>query len=166
MIQISESPAGLAESKLILNLNEPNKLEDVSWIQPMKYIGIWWEMHLGKSSWARRSVEGSWSNDASIHGATTENAKQMIDFSAANNIPGVLVEGWNTGWEYWGLDTAEFFDFVTPYEDFDIEEVIRYANEKGVYLVGHHETSGDAQNYQKKIRGRLRFIMRKWVFML
>lgn len=157
-IQIAEKAADLIESYLILNLNEPNKLEDVSWIKPMKYIGIWWEMHIDKSSWKLEKREGSWSgSDELPHGATTENAKRYIDFASANNIDGVLIEGWNTGWEYWGADTVGFFDFVTPYRDFDIHEVVRYANEKGVEIIGHHETAGDMENYEKRLDAAFKF---------
>jgi glucan 1,4-alpha-glucosidase len=149
-IQISESAGGLVESSLILNLNDPNVLDDVSYIEPMVYTGIWWEMHIGKTTWRREFVSGSWSNTGgSVHGATTENAKRHIDFNAANGIRGLLIEGWNTGWEYWGMDTVGFFDFITPYPDFDLQEVARYAREKGVQLIGHHETSGDVENYEK-----------------
>ena len=151
-ITISDWAGGLVESNLILNLNDPNKIEDVSFIEPMVYTGIWWELHIGKTTWRRKFVEGSWSNTGGeIHGATTENAKRYIDFNAANGIRGLLIEGWNTGWEYWGMDTIGFFDFVTPYPDFDIEEVVRYAKEKGVAIIGHHETSGDVENYEKHL---------------
>src|SRR5690606_28454565 len=109
-IQLADKPGDLIASKLILNLNESNKLGDVSWIKPMKYDGIWWEMHLVKSGW---DMEGG------KHGATTANAKRYIDFAAANNLGGVLVEGWNTGWDRWtGIPDREgVFDFVTPYAD-------------------------------------------------
>ena len=127
-IQISETSGGLIESDLIINLNEPNKLEDVSWIKPMKYVGIWWEMHLGKSTWDMQSGR---------HGATTENAKKHIDFAAENNIHAVLVEGWNTGWERWiGFEDREgVFDFVTPYPDYNLDEVINYARELNKLIV-------------------------------
>ena len=142
-IQIAEKAGDLIESKLIVNLNEPNKLEDVSWFKPTKYTGIWWEMHLGKSSWDMASGK---------HGATTENAKAFIDFSAKNNIGAVLVEGWNTGWENWiGFEDREgVFDFVTPYPDYDLKEVVRYGKEKGVEIVMHHETSAATQTYEKQ----------------
>ena len=143
-IQISEDAAGLIESDLIVNLNEPNKLGDISWFEPMKYAGIWWEMHLGKSTWA---MEGG------KHGATTEHAQEMIDFAAENNIGGVLVEGWNTGWEHWiGFEDREgVFDFVTPYPDYDLKEVVRYAREKGVQIIMHHETSAAPRTYEKQL---------------
>ena len=150
-IQISKTAGGLINSNLIINLNEPNKLDDISWIKPMKYIGIWWEMHLGKSSWSLESIEGSWANSSKYHGANTENAKYYIDFAAQNNINAVLVEGWNTGWEYWGADTLDYFDFVTPYSDFNLEEVVEYARAKGVEIIGHHETGGQAANYEKHL---------------
>lgn len=156
-IQISESATGLLESNIILNLNEPNKVNDVSWIEPMKYIGIWWEMHIGKSSWAKDPIEGSWSNTSIYHGANTENTKSYIDFAFENNIKGVLVEGWNIGWEYWGADTLDYFDFVTPYSDFDIEELIKYAENKGVEIIGHHETGGQAANYEKHLEKAFSF---------
>ncbi len=143
-IQFSENAAGLIDSKLIVNLNEPNQLGDLSWFKPTKYVGIWWEMHLGKSSWDMASGK---------HGATTENAKRYIDFAAANNIGAVLVEGWNTGWEHWiGFEDREgVFDFVTPYEDYDLEEVVRYAKEKGVEIIMHHETSAAPRTYEAQL---------------
>ena len=143
-IQISEDAAGLIESNLIVNLNDPNQLGEMPWFTPMKYVGIWWEMHVGKSTWA---MEGG------KHGATTEHAKEMINFAAANNIGGVLVEGWNTGWEHWiGFDDREgVFDFVTPYPDYDLQEVARYAKENGVELIMHHETSAAPRTYEKQL---------------
>lgn len=143
-IQISEKATELIDSKLILNLNEPNKLDDVSWFKPKKYVGIWWEMHLNVSSWDVASGK---------HGATTENAKRYIDFAAANNITGILVEGWNTGWEHWvGFDDREgIFDFVTPYPDYDLEEVVRYAKANDVELIMHHETSAAPRTYEQQL---------------
>ena len=138
-IQIATEPGGLIESHLILNLNEPNKIEDVSWIHPMKYTGIWWGMHTGKYSW----------HSGTKHGATTENAKRYIDFNAENGIPGLLIEGWNKGWDSWSRDNV--FDFITPYADFDLNEVVRYAGEKGVRLIGHHETGGNIPVYEQNI---------------
>ena len=157
-IQIAEKAGDLIESKLIVNLNEPNKLGDVSsWVKPTKYTGIWWEMHLGKSSWdyGMTEVEGKWIDTGKAHGkhgATTENAKAFIDFSAKNNIGAVLVEGWNTGWEHWiGFEDREgVFDFVTPYPDYDLKEVVRYGKEKGVEIIMHHETSAATQTYEKQ----------------
>ena len=143
-IQIAPRAADLIASNLILNLNEPNELGDVSWFQPQKYMGIWWEMHLGKSSWDMASGK---------HGATTANAKRFIDFAAANNIGGVLVEGWNTGWEHWiGFEDREgVFDFVTPYPDYDLESVVAYAAEKGVSIIMHHETSSAPRTYEQQL---------------
>ncbi|WP_350179130.1 glycoside hydrolase family 97 protein [Phaeodactylibacter sp.] len=143
-VQVSPDAVGLLESNLIVNLNEPNQLGDVEWFKPTKYVGIWWEMHLGKSSWDLASGK---------HGATTENAKRYIDFAAENNIGAVLVEGWNTGWEHWiGFEDREgVFDFVTPYEDYDIEEVVRYGKEKGVDLIMHHETSAAPRTYEQQL---------------
>ena len=142
-IQIADKAVGLINSSLILNLNEPCVLEgDLSWIRPMKYVGVWWGMHLGIESWVI--------NDR--HGATTENTKKYIDFAAANNIEGVLVEGWNQGWETWGRP-GEYvpFDFTKPFADFDIDELSRYAKEKGVELLGHHETGADIPNYEAQL---------------
>jgi alpha-glucosidase len=143
-IQIADKAGDLIESKLILNLNEPNKLGDVSWIKPTKYVGIWWEMHLEKSKWDKASGK---------HGATTANAKRYIDFAAQNGIGAVLVEGWNTGWENWiGTDAREgIFDFVTPYSDYNINEVVAYAREKGVRMIMHHETSSAVSTYEQQL---------------
>ena len=138
-IQIAPKAVGLINSGLILNLNEPCALETTDWIRPMKYVGIWWGMHLGVESWVI--------NDR--HGATTENAKRYIDFAAANNIEAVMYEGWNEGWENWG--GSQTFDYTRPYADFDIEEIARYAREKGVGIIGHHETGGNIMNYEKQL---------------
>ena len=143
-IQISETAGGLIESDLIVNLNEPNKLGDVSWFTPMKYAGIWWDMHLGTKTWDYASGN---------HGATTAYAKELIDFAAENNIGGILVEGWNTGWEHWiGFEDREgVFDFITPYPDYDLSEVVRYGKEKGVQLIMHHETSAAPRTYEQQL---------------
>lgn len=144
-ILICEKAGDLIESKLILNLNEPNKLGDVSsWVNPSKYVGIWWEMHLNKSAWDLASGK---------HGATTANTKHYIDFAAKNNLDAVLVEGWNTGWEHWvGFPEREgVFDFVTPYKDYDIKEVISYGKSKGVALIIHNETSSAPRTYEKQL---------------
>ncbi len=143
-IQIAKKAKDLIASKLIVNLNEPNRIGDVSWFKPMKYMGIWWEMHLGVSTWA---MEGG------RHGATTEKAKAYIDFAADHGIGGLLVEGWNTGWERWiGFEDREgVFDFVTPYPDYDLEEVVRYGREKGVELIMHHETSAAPRTYDQQL---------------
>ena len=156
-IQITDNAPDLITSNLIVNLNEPNKLGDVSWFTPMKYTGVWWEMHLGKSSWdyGMEMVDGKWTDTGKAHGkhgATTENVKRFIDFSAKNNIGGVLVEGWNTGWERWiGFEDREgVFDFVTPYPDYNLEELTAYAKEKGVQIIMHHETSAATETYEKQ----------------
>ena len=156
-IQITDNAPDLIMSNLIVNLNEPNKLGDVSWFTPMKYTGVWWEMHLGKSSWdyGMEMVDGKWTDTGKAHGkhgATTENVKRFINFSAKNNIGGVLVEGWNTGWERWiGFEDREgVFDFVTPYPDYNLEEVTAYAKEKGVQIIMHHETSAATETYEKQ----------------
>lgn len=143
-IQIAEKAGDLIESNLILNLNKPNKLPDISWIKPMKYIGIWWELHLGKNTWDMASGR---------HGATTQNAKRYIDFAAKNGIGGVLIEGWNTGWEHWfGVEDREgAFDFVTPYPDYDLEEVANYAQQKDVNIIMHHETGAAPRFYEKQL---------------
>ena len=135
-IQISDSAEKLVESNLILNLNEPNKIEDTTWIEPMKYIGVWWGMHLGTHTWTLGEK----------HGANTKDTKKYIDFAAKHNISGVLVEGWNTGWENWGKKDA--FDFVTPYEDFNLKEVTAYAASKNINFIGHVETGGAAQSFE------------------
>jgi glucan 1,4-alpha-glucosidase len=143
-IQIAERAGDLIESKMLLNLNEPNKLGDVSWAKPAKYAGIWWEMHINKSTWDYASGR---------HGATTENAMRYIDFAAENNIDAVLIEGWNTGWENW-IGTPEregIFDFVTPYPDYDLHAVVDYANQRGVKIVMHHETSADVRTYDNQL---------------
>jgi hypothetical protein len=138
-IQIGRRPGDLVESHLILNLNEPCAIEDTSWIRPMKYVGIWWGMHTGKYSW----------HEGPDHGATTENARRYIDFAAAHGFDAVLIEGWNTGWDRWGARGA--FDYVTSYDDFDLPEVVRYGRERGVALIGHHETGGDAEDYERRV---------------
>ena len=138
-VQLAPDAVGLINSSLILNLNEPSKIGDTSWIRPMKYVGVWWGMHLGVETWAMDDR----------HGATTENAKRYIDFAAANNIQGVLFEGWNEGWENWG--GSQSFDFTKPYADFDIAEIVRYARERGIEIIGHHETGGNIPDYERQL---------------
>jgi len=158
-IQISDRAGGLVESRLIENLNEPNKLGDVSWFSPMKYVGIWWEMHLAIATWdygMTLDEDGRWVDTGEAHGkhgATTENTRRYIDFAAENNIRGVLVEGWNTGWERWiGFEDREgVFDFVTPYPDYDIQALAAYGREKGVELIMHHETSAAPRTYEQQL---------------
>ncbi|TRX62228.1 glycoside hydrolase family 97 protein [Fulvivirga sp. M361] len=138
-IQLSKTAGGLIESNLIVNLNEPGRIEDTSWIKPMKYIGIWWSLHLFLETWKAGPK----------HGATTENAKRYIDFAAANNLQGVLVEGWNQGWDTWL--TEDSFDYITPYPDFDPVEVVRYAKEKGIEFIGHQETGGNIPEFEARL---------------
>jgi hypothetical protein len=149
-IIISDKATDILASKMILNLNEPSAMEDVSWINPQKFIGIWWEMHIGKSSWDKASGK---------HGATTANAKLYIDFAAKHGFDGVLVEGWNIGWEDWfGNWKEDVFDFVTPYSDYDIDYLSKYAEEKGVKIIMHHETSGSATNYERRMDEAYQFM--------
>jgi hypothetical protein len=154
-ILICPNAAGLLNSRMILNLNEPNKIEDVSWIKPAKYVGIWWEMHLGKSTWDYSSTQNAQSSGQNAapsgkHGATTENTKRYIDFAAKHGFKGVLVEGWNTGWEGWfGKWTEDVFDFQTPYPDYNLKELAKYSVEKGAPIIVHHETSASATGYEK-----------------
>ncbi|MFW5754237.1 MAG: glycoside hydrolase family 97 protein, partial [Marinilabiliaceae bacterium] len=159
-VQVSETAAGLIEgSDIYMNLNEPCKLDDVSWIKPAKYMGIWWEMHLGKSTWDISGSQdaGNVGSDADAtgtqHGATTENAKRYIDFASKNDIGSLLIEGWNTGWERWtGFEDREgVFDFVTPYDDYDLQEVVRYGKDKGVEIMMHHETSAAPRTYEQQL---------------
>ncbi len=140
-IQISADAVGLLNSDLILNLNEPNKLGDVSWVKPGKYIGIWWAMHIRERTWG----------SGPEHGATTSETKRYMDFAAANGFDGVLVEGWNIGWDGDWFNNGEIFRFAEAYPDFDIEEVSRYGLAKNVRLIGHHETSGHVSNYESQL---------------
>ena len=156
-IIVSDKAADLLSSKLILNLNEPSKIENTSWIKPMKYIGIWWEMHVGKGTWDFAGSQDMFSMDNTAglkpsgkHVATTERTKQYIDFASKNGFDGILVEGWNTGWEDWfGNWKEDVFDFITPYPDFNVKELQQYAAAKGVKLIMHHETSGSVTNYER-----------------
>lgn len=140
-VRMSDDPAGLVESDIDLNLNEPNALGDVSWFVPHKYIGIWWEMHLDDSSWA----------SGEKHGATTANAKKHIDFAAKHGFRGILIEGWNIGWDGNWFGNGRDYSFTEAYPDFDIAEVARYAAEKGVRIIGHHETGGNIDVYEKQL---------------
>jgi alpha-glucosidase len=140
-IQLSDTPGGLISSYLILNLNEPNNIEDTSWIKPAKYVGIWWEMHLDKSTWG----------SGPKHGATTENAKRYIDFAAEHGFDHVLVEGWNLGWDGDWYADGVVFDFTKSYPDFDLEGVAQYALDNGVRLMGHHENSATVLHYESQM---------------
>lgn len=156
-IMIADDARTIVAQKMILNLNEPSKITDTSWIKPMKYVGIWWEMHVGKTSWdykGSQNAQNQQSGDAiSVpHGATTQNAKRYIDFAKKHGFDGVLIEGWNTGWEDWnGNWKEEVFDFVTPYPDFDIQAVSDYAKQQGIKIIMHHETSGSVASYERHL---------------
>ncbi len=140
-IQISPDAKGLLNSDLILNLNEPNKLGDVSWVEPAKYVGIWWEMHIRDASWGMKP----------LHGATNENVKRYIDFAARNGFKGILVEGWNVGWDDNWFGNGKVFSFTTTYPDFDLAALAAYAEERGVRIIGHHETGGAATHYERQM---------------
>nr|WP_221934363.1 glycoside hydrolase family 97 protein [Aliiglaciecola sp. M165] len=140
-VQVSKDAVGLLNSDLILNLNEPNKLGDVSWVEPGKYIGIWWGMHLDVNTWG----------SGPKHGATTERTKEYLDFAAKYGFDGVLVEGWNLGWDGSWFDNGDVFSFTQSYDDFDLSAVSTHAKSKGVRLVGHHETSGSISNYEAQM---------------
>jgi alpha-glucosidase len=140
-IQIADEPGDLITSYLILNLNDPNTLEDVSWVKPGKYLGIWWGMHLGKWTWS----------SGPNHGATTENAQAYLDFAAQNGFSGVLIEGWNLGWDGDWTQNGELFDFSTPYPDFDLEGLAEYAQARDVRIIGHHETGAAVNNYESQM---------------
>lgn len=162
-IIVSDKATDILSSKIILNLNEPSKIKNTSWIKPMKFVGVWWEMHVGKSTWDYAGTQdGSNSKDlkpSGKHGATTANVKRYIDFAAKNKIDGVLVEGWNTGWEEWfGKWKENVFDFVTPYPDFNVKEIQRYAALKKVKMIMHHETSGAVTSYERQMDTAYRFM--------
>jgi alpha-glucosidase len=140
-IQVSDTAGGLVESSLILNLNEPNKLGDVSWFKPHKYVGVWWGMHLDTESWGTGPK----------HGATTENTKRYIDFAAKYGFRGVLVEGWNMGWDGDWFANGWGFDFSKPTPDYDLEGLATYAKSKGVHLIGHHETACAVSHYERQL---------------
>ena len=157
-IMVSDEARDIVASKMILNLNEPCKLDDTSWIKPMKYVGIWWEMHIGKSTWdyaGSQNAQNAASKDlipSGKHGATTENTKRYIDFASKNGFDGVLVEGWNVGWEDWfGNWKEDVFDFTTPYPDFDLKVITAYAKSKNIKMIMHHETSGSVANYERHL---------------
>ena len=166
---VSDDARKILASHLTLNLNEPCKLEDTSWIKPIKYIGVWWEMIINKKSWAYTddlpSVQLGITDYTKVkpngkHGATTEHVKEYIDFAAENGFDAVLVEGWNVGWEDWfGKSKDYVFDFVTPYPDFDVAEVRDYAKSKGVRMIMHHETSGSVRNYERHMDKAYQFMV-------
>ena len=159
-IIVSDKAGDILTSKIVLNLNEPTTIKDVSWIKPQKFVGVWWEMHVGKSSWDYSGSQvGSQQKTRVPHGANTANVKRYIDFAAKNGIDGVLVEGWNAGWEDWfGNWKEDVFDFVTPYPDFDVNELSAYAKAKGVKIIMHHETSASVTNYERYMDTAYRFM--------
>ncbi|WP_084356153.1 glycoside hydrolase family 97 protein [Novosphingobium lentum] len=146
-IRIADSAAGIVENDLELNLNEPNKLGDVGWVKPAKFIGIWWGMIRGDWTWA----------EGLRHGATTARARQYIDFAALHGFRGVLVEGWNKGWNHEWLGHGNEFRFSEPTPDFDIKAVTDYAKAKGVHLIGHHETGGNIANYEAQLDDAMKY---------
>lgn len=158
-IEVSDDACRILASKLTLNLNEPCKLEDTSWIHPVKYMGVWWEMITGKSSWSYTnelpsvkldSIDYTKMKPNGTHGANNDNVKRYIDFAAKHGFDQLLIEGWNVGWEDWfGHQKDYVFDFVTPYPDFDIKMLNDYAHSKGMKLMMHHETSGSTRNYER-----------------
>ncbi|WP_345210835.1 glycoside hydrolase family 97 protein [Mucilaginibacter gynuensis] len=165
---VSDKAGDILLSKLVYNLNEPTKFKDVSWIKPVKYIGVWWEMITGKSTWAYTDLENvqlgitdySKTKPNGKHGANTAHVKEYIDFAAKNGFDAVLVEGWNEGWEDWFGKTKDYvFDFVTPYPDFDVKELHRYAASKGVKIIMHHETSGSVRNYERHLDTAYKFMV-------
>ncbi len=163
-IIISDKATDILASKMILNLNEPNKITNVSWIKPMKFIGVWWAMQINRNSWSYTDNKDSLSATGQLvphgrHAANTANVKRHIDFAARHGIKGVLVEGWNTGWEEWyGHWNGRNFDFVTPYPDFDVKAIQAYAKSKAVQMIMHNETSGDAATYDQLMDTAFRFM--------
>ena len=166
---VSDDARDILASKLTLNLNEPCAYEDVSWIKPVKYVGVWWEMIAGKSTWAYTDelpsvklgeTDYSKTKPNGRHGANNENVKRYIDFAAANGFDQVLVEGWNEGWEDWFGHSKDYvFDFVTPYPDFDVKTLNAYAKSKGVKLMMHHETSSSVRNYERHMDKAYQFMV-------
>ena len=160
-VMVSDDACGILSSHLILNLNEPCKIEDTSWIKPVKYMGVWWEMIAGGKPWSYTndipSVKLGETDYRKVksngnHPANTRNVKKYIDFAAKHGFDQLLVEGWNVGWEDWFGNQKDYvFDFVTPYPDFDIEQLNRYAHDKGIRLMMHHETSGSSRNYERHL---------------
>ena len=167
-IIVSDDAREILASKMTLNLNEPCKIEDTSWIKPIKYVGVWWEMITGKSSWRYTdelpSVQLGITDYSKVkpngrHAANNENVKKYIDFAATNGFDAVLVEGWNEGWEDWlGRSKDYVFDFVTPYPDFDVKGIHEYAKSKGIKMMMHHETSGSVRNYERHMDKAYQFM--------
>lgn len=165
-IIVSDKAADILASKMILNLNEPTKIQNTAWIKPMKFMGIWWEMQTGRGTWNYADREDTFDVKGHLiphgkHSANTANVKKYIDFAAKHNIKGLLVEGWNTGWEAWyGNWQGRHFDFVTPYPDFDVTVIQQYAKSKGVQMIMHNETSADASTYDQQLDTAFRFMNR------
>jgi len=152
---IADKAEQILASKLILNLNEPSKIKDSTWIKGQKFVGMWWEMHIGKANWPLASGK---------HGANTANVKRYIDFAAQHSFDGVLVEGWNQGWEDWfGNWKENVFDFTSPYPDYDIDSLTKYAQSKGLRLIMHHETSGSATNYERRMDAAYGYMVSKGI---
>ncbi|OJW76033.1 MAG: alpha-glucosidase [Spirosoma sp. 48-14] len=152
-ILVSDKATDLLASKLILNLNEPSTIADPSWIKPQKFVGMWWEMHIGKATWEKAGGK---------HGANTQNVKKYIDFAAKYGFDGVLVEGWNVGWEDWfGNWKENVFDFVTPYPDYNLDSLTAYAQQKGVRIIMHHETSGSVTNYERRMDAAFQYMQKE-----
>ena len=167
-VMVSDDAREILASKLILNLNEPCAYEDVSWIKPVKYVGVWWEMITGKSTWSYTDLPAVKLGETDYskvtpngkHAANTAHVKKYIDFAAKHGFDQVLVEGWNEGWEDWAGKTKDYvFDFVTPYPDFNVQELRRYAESKGVKLMMHHETSSSVRNYERHMDTAYRFMV-------
>lgn len=166
---VSDKAGDILTSKLIYNLNEPPKYDDAaSWIKPVKYVGVWWEMITGKSTWAYTDIENvqlgvtdfSKTKPNGKHGANTAHVKEYIDFAAEHGFDAVLVEGWNQGWEDWFGKTKDYvFDFITPYPDFDVQELHRYAASKGIKIIMHHETSSSVRNYERFMDTAYKFMV-------
>ena len=165
-ILVSDKATDILSSKMILNLNEPSKIKNTAYIKPMKFIGVWWEMQAGLTSWNYTdNIDSLMPNGQYVpnnrHGANTANVKKYIDFASQNGIKGLLVEGWNTGWEEWtGEWQEENFDYVTPNPDFDVKEITAYAQQKGVEMIMHNETGASATNYDRLLDTAFRFMNR------
>ncbi|WP_026715377.1 glycoside hydrolase family 97 protein [Flavobacterium daejeonense] len=167
-IMVSDDAREILASKMTLNLNDPCKIGDTSWIKPVKYVGVWWEMITGKSTWAYTDeyptvqlgvTDFAKAKPNGKHGANTANVKKYIDFAAANGFDAVLVEGWNEGWEDWFGHSKDYvFDFVTPYPDFDVKGIHEYAKSKGIKMIMHHETSGSTRNYERHMDKAYQFM--------
>ena len=166
---VSDDARNILASRITLNLNEPCKIEDTSWIHPVKYVGVWWDMITGKGSWAYTDevpsvklgiTDYTKTKPNGKHSANTENVKKYIDFAAEHGFDAALVEGWNQGWEDWFGKTKDYvFDFVTPYPDFDVEEIHKYASSKGVKMMMHHETSSSVRNYERHMDKAYQFMV-------